>query len=200
MAWKLQDIIFPLFGSYEKLVDSNKDASDKGILERYNESIAVDFDTNLFPLIDKVRENVRDIQTLFSRYVAFFEDMLGITVFLSSDIEFRRRLARYAHRYYEIKGTRRGFEVLASLIGMTVVITEDFTYFSFDSPVLFDDPVRTFDIGKCGSYCTSYTADFTGVGVLTPEMESAIKNIVKFNEPINAVLTGLTYNGNSIPL
>lgn len=175
MAWKLQDIIFPLFGSYEKLVDSDKDASDKGLLERYNESIAVDFDTNLFPLIDKVRENVRDIQTMFIRYVPFFEDMLGITVFLSSDLEFRRRLARYAHRYYEIKGTKRGYEVLASLLGMTVVITEDFTYFSFDSPVTFDDPVRTFDIGKCGSYCTSYTLDFSGSAPSSPELTSAIK-------------------------
>lgn len=198
--WKLKDYIFDLFGSYEKLVDTNKDASGKGILERYNESIAVDFDTNLFPLIDKVRENVRDIQTMFVRYVPFFEELLGIDFFLSSNLEFRRRLARYAHRYYEVKGTKRGYEVLASLLGMTVVITESFLYYSFDSPVTFDDPTRVFDYGKCGSNCTSYTLDFTGSAPQTPELVSALKNIVKFNEPINAVLTNLTYNGNVIPL
>jgi P2-related tail formation protein len=115
------------------------------------------------------------------------------TLYLSSTLAMRRKILQKIAGYYQIKGTLWAYQLQLSVLGCTVVITEHYNDYGFDSPVTFDDTVRRFDM-KC-SMCSTYELAITGSGSLTAALEAAIRSIIKFNEPINAKLIALTYNG-----
>jgi len=192
----LKDTIFNrFFTRMDKKQDQNQDSNGKGTLERYVEIVGEDYDDNIYPLIRYALNNLIVAETLLDRYVTHREDSLGNDVlFLSPDLIMRRRIIRFWHRFVSIKGTIRAFEVLFAMLGITVVISENFDTGGFDSATTFDSDTRpTFDSGKC-SPCTSYEMELTGPA-LTEEIYNAIFSIIEFNEPINAILLALEYNG-----
>lgn len=192
--------IFKYFSKSDKRVDSNKDGNNKGTLERFNECIGADID-DLTPFIDSILDNLYNPETCFDRYVPYLESMTGFDIdkgliYLYQDLDWRRRVLKHVFRYYNIKGTKKGYEVLFQLLGITMSLTEYDNTNSFDSPLTFDSPGRVFDRGRCFG-CSGYTLDLVGP-TLTPELNAAILNIIKFNQPINAILQLLTYN--SVPI
>lgn len=192
----LKDKIFAIWYSlFDKRSDPNKDVDGKGTLERYNEIIAEDYDDNIKPFIANAHDNLVVPKTMLDQYIPSKElDYGNNLLFLSVDNEMRKRILAYWHRYVAIKGTRKGYEVLLCMLGITATITELFYQGGFDSPTTFDSDTRpTFDSGKC-SPCSSYELELTG-SVLTVDIYKAIFSIVEWNEPINAQLLSLEYNG-----
>lgn len=197
------DKLFDYFGAYDKRSDLNKDVNGRGIWERYNRAIGKSIDNECVTLIDNLMKNIYDPDTCFSRYVQYLESMLGYnkdlnTLYLSPAIPARRRMLKKILRLYQIKGTKRAYTLLFGMLGFGVTLVENFNDYSFDSPVTFDDPVRRFDM-KCDT-CSTYVINLTGGGPMTPELLQAVLSIIEFNQPINARLTGLNYNGINIVL
>ena len=199
MPTNLKERIFKTFFTlFDKVQDANKNAEDKGTLERYCELIGEDLDDNLIPFIDNAHDNLIVPLTMLQRYIADREISLGNNVlFLGTDDPMRRRIIKHWHKYVQAKGTLTNYNAMFAMLGVTAVINENLSGGGFDSPTTFDSDTRpTFDSGRCRP-CTEYDIVLTGPP-LTVEIYNAILSIVLFNEPINARLTNITYNGQSI--
>lgn len=196
--------IFPkFFTSHDKRTDSNKDVNGKGTLERFTEIVGKDLDENIMPLLDNLLLNIYPHDTAFDRYIPYLESMFGFkytnwNLYLSSAISMRRNVLAVIHRLHSIRGSYRGYEVCFSMLGMTIVLTEHPAGYGFDSIVTLDDVNRTFD-SNCPT-CSDYSLDLTGTITITPAVLQAIASIIEFNEPINARLRSLTYNGSPISI
>jgi hypothetical protein len=196
MASNLKNTIFERFYSiFDKVQDANKNVENKGTLERYNEVVGEDADDFVYPAIDGAFENLIIPRTMLDKYIVDRENSLGNNVlFLDFTPTMRKRILSHWHRYVNIKGTIRGYEVLFNMLGISITITEIWDTGGFDSATTFDSDSRpTFDSGKCKS-CSAYEIDLVGPPI-TSTIYAAILSIILFNEPINADLTGLTYNG-----
>lgn len=197
----LKPFIFSLFGDFEKTIDSNKDVAQKGTLERVQESLGEDYDEELATLIDNlVNYNVQPITASESMLPNIEADYGNVGILPAMSIANRRTAQRHILKYYAIRGTKKCYELLFNLLGFDAEITEFFAYYSFDSPVSFDDDARVFDLGKCAG-CSGYTINlirFSGSGPLTDEELAAITRIITFNEPINARLVSLLLDGETI--
>lgn len=200
MGW-FQDNIFRLFGNYDKASDVNKDITGKGTYERYNECIGVDIDDEIYPLIQNLYDNVKNPLTAFERFVPFIESGLGFnrdnnTLYVSSSLEWRRKIAQYKLRFDTRRGTIPSYVHMYALLGLDAIIQETYGQFGFDSLITFDHPVRVFD-QKCAP-CSTYSILLTGEPELTPELHEAILSIIRYNEPINARLSSVSYNGEDL--
>ena len=189
----VREKIFNLFGSYEKSVDINKDANDKGTYERFVEVCGKQIDELCTPLVEDLVANNIDPLTAYLKYYIYLEYTRGIGLNLYDTQEWRKRVLKYIHRWYEIRSTKRCYTLMFKMIGLDVVITEYFGTYGFDSPMTFDDDLRVFDL-KC-SPCSSYDLTLTGTVPPSAELDNAINEIIIFNQPINGKLTNWTYNG-----
>lgn len=193
MEFKLIDRLFNYFGPRAKSEDSYKDVNGKGINQRYQESIAQDYDDNISDLIDNGLDNLVVPKTLKSNLIPLTEYMLGGIVLISNSEAIRRKMIRFAHELYNVKGTFRGYEIPLKIIGFTLVeIIPTYPAGGFDSDTGFDDPVRTFDSNpNCG--CSKYTLQLTGSFAITDAILDAVSNIITFNQPINVELIEVIY-------
>ncbi len=192
----IKDKIFEYFGVSYKQKDTYKDNQGRGILERINRTIGHDIDENIIPLIDSLLSNIYVPNTLLDKLIPHLEESLGITLYLGEDL--RRKVIENIFKFYQVKGTVKGYEVCFYLLGYiaTLIIGNNETD-TFDDGGVFDDG-GTFDISTSGMLCKScinYSIELTGTTVVTQEVYNAVYSIVTFNEPINARLTGITLNG-----
>jgi len=201
----IKDTIFEeWFSHLDALTDANKNVDNKGTFQRFVESLAQDLDENIKPLLDDSFTNLVDPRTMLDKYLSLREAELGNDVlFLGSSIANRRKIIEGWHRFVSIKGTKRAYELFFDMLGLTYTVSEIFNTSGFDSGLGFDSSVRpVFDSGRC-SPCTFYAIELTGAA-LTDELLQTIYNIIEFNQPINAILGILRYNGvdliNIIPL
>jgi hypothetical protein len=198
------DKIFNYFSGEDKRTDTNKDVNEKGTLERYNESIGEDIDENIKPLLDYLLANVCEPITCYDRYVPYIESELGYSqevdiLFLGSTIARRRQVVQKILRYYPIRGSRRGYEVLFNLLGITLVsLTEYDIICGLDSPLTIDDDDRRLD--GCCDVCTRYSLELSGGVSITVDILRAIESIITFNQPIHAILEEVSYNGSPLGL
>lgn len=196
MAFLLKDTIFGFFGRRYKRKDSNKDLAGKGTFERYHESIGEDFDENELLLIQNFVANLVDPQTAFERFIPSLECMVGMDLpLLGEGIDKRRKLIQFSNSLYNLKGTPRLIRIMLKWLGFdTVTIQEFFKNSSFDSDTTFDSNSRpTFD-NFCDP-CFDYSIFLTGSVVIDQNILQSIFNILKFNEPVNATLRTVVYNG-----
>ncbi len=193
------DKIFTYFSRYEKSSDPNKDVNGKGTLERYNEIVGVDIDENLIPFIENLVKNVLEPQKCFANFVAVGEADMGVDLLLQDNLTYRRAILSVVSKLYQIKGTLKGYYTLFGKLGWSVVITEFFDDEGFDSPFLFDDFLRTFDMSQCPG-CSDYSLAITTPSGNPPTSSelAAVYSIIAFNEPINARLRTLTFNGSTL--
>jgi len=189
--------IFKFFGVYAKRQDTYKDVNGKGVKERYQESLGWEYDDDVSDLIDNLLNNIIVPATMKSNIIPLAEYNLGgIVVPLNND-NLRRKILRFAQRLYDIKGTLRGYIVLFNMIGITSVIIDLLSGTgTLDSGPL-DDPNRTLDSNNgCG--CIKYNLVLSGSISINDDVISAIYKIVDFNNPINAEVVQITYNGNPL--
>jgi hypothetical protein len=191
--------IWQYFGDYFHKNDSYKDAEGKGLLQRYNELIEEDIQSNIYPMMNSLLDNLLLASTMLDRFVGDLEYTVGLQLRFSDLISLRKNILKYIFYFYKIKGTRRGYEVLLRWLGFeSVVITEFWANGGLDSSVDLDDINRRFDSGGKCSGCSEYEIALTGSVAISPDLLRYIHNIVKFNEPINARLRRITYNGNDM--
>lgn len=196
----LKPIIFKLYGYAEKVYDSYKNPSfdNKGIFERYNESVAEDFDENIAPLINQFVDNTMQPSTAFFKFIPYLENMLGMNLVIYSEENRRRKYLSIINKLYDIKGTIPAYVIMLKWQGFSnVYIVEHEKASGFDSPVTFDDSRRRFDSGNCQG-CNEYSIQLEGNVVADSEILDRIYKIIEFNEPINAKLRSLTLNGDFI--
>jgi hypothetical protein len=199
---QFETYIFPeLFDPNDTANDINKDVDGKGTNERFNEAIGKAIDEDIMPYIDNLIPNIYNPDLCLDRYVVFLESMLGFNkelnaLYVSSDLATRRKVLRKILKLYQIKGTTRAYYILFSWLGLTAVITETDNTFGFDSSRTLDDPTRRFDL-KC-SGCSDYTIALTGAAAISDDLTAGIESIIAWNNPINARLTLVTYNGANI--
>jgi len=199
---KIIDIIFDFFTAEDKRNDPYKDENNKGIIERFNEVIAEDIDDNIISLVNNLIPNIHNPKECFNRYVPLLEQMMGFDydknlIYFYKSLEWRRRLLQGALNRYAIKGTKRGYSVLFSMLGMETNIIEYYQSTTFDTGT-FDNPTKVFDNSSTNK--TGYGVYLTGGINFTDEVEAAVINIIEFNEPINAELIEVTYNEQPVNL
>lgn len=196
----LENRIFAYFGIYAKRADTNKDGDDKGTLERFNELMGKDIDDNLMPLLVNLTKNLYEPKHMIEGYIPFLESMLGFelgkTLYMGTSADIRRKILPHITKYYNLKGTKRGYELLLGMLGLTITLTEVFGVFGFDSEIGFDDTFRRFD-SACPA-CSDYTLELEGEPAMTSSLIAAIKSVITFLEPINARLREVTYNGDPV--
>lgn len=190
------------FTTHDKVTDSYKNNQGKGLLERYNECIGADIDNELKPLIDNLLINILPPATALGRYVPFLESGLGFkrrtnNLYFSQNIQVRREILEVIDKLDGIRGTSTAYDILFAMLGMSsTTITEYPAGYGFDSHVTFDDDDRTFD-SMCPS-CSDYSIDLTGSLTINQQILDAITSIITYNQPINARLRDITYNGSSL--
>lgn len=198
MSYQLRYKIFQFFGVADKLNDPNKNAQNKGTQERTMETVAKFIDTDVTPLIDSLADNMLDPKLMLSQYINYAEYDKGVGLSFYNTDDWRRRVVRYIHRWYEIKGTKKCYNLMFAMLGISCVLTELFWVSGLDSPITFDDTDRVFDL-KCAT-CSRYTLTLTGGASLTPALEAAINEVIKFNKPLGAVLVALRYNATNLTI
>jgi hypothetical protein len=190
---------FGLMGTDWFRYDPNKDANNKGTIERVSESIWGYWDSELEPIVGDIVAVVVAPQTCNIEILEAIENSLaikpnGLNLYDSEYI--RRLVAQYIRRIVAIKGTKKSFKVLFNMIGFECEIVEDLTNYSFDSPITFDDPDRRFDMGGCNS-CTKFEVQIlsreNAPGTpLTDAQQAAANSIIEFCTPIDTKITQLT--------
>ena len=194
--FSLEAIIFDLFGARDKAEDLFKDISGEGLHERFLKLIAKDLDDNEIALANLLVENTGNPFTCLDRFVPYREATFGTPPFVPGIPE-RRKFIALIKEANRRKGTKWGYTILFTILGMTsITITEYPPVYGFDSPGTFDDPGRVFD-QKCRG-CSKYSVALTGYAPLTASLIQSISSIIDYNEPINARLEDVTYNGVSI--
>lgn len=193
----LKDRMVEFFTATDKRTDINKDSSGKGTLERFNALVGEYIDDEIYPLVDSIMANLYDPNSNFDRFIPVLEEMVGFhyenrLIYFDNSTYWRRRLLQGALKRYSIKGTIRGYVVLFRMLGLEAVITYSNVGGSFDTGT-FDDPLKTFDSFTFTVGASGYTVNLTG-SVPYTDVEQAVLNIIKFNEPINAHLTEIIYN------
>lgn len=195
----LKDTIFGFFTDYDKISDTYKDLSGKGLLERYNEAMGDQADEDLLPLVDNLVNTLLSVKLCEEKFLLYLEGRTGSRSLVSGSYiveEIRRAMLSKIISWYKIKGTKKLLLILLNMIGIDATITEEFNTYGFDSAVTFDDPLRVFD-QSCGE-CVGYTLDFTGPPVLDPAQFVVMMGIMRFNDPIDTYLRTGTYNGSEI--
>ncbi|WP_338761871.1 hypothetical protein WAF17_16440 [Bernardetia sp. ABR2-2B] len=190
--------IWEYFGiAYDKIDKQGVvDADGKGELERFNEIIGEDIDDNIEPLLDALIDNTMLADTMYDKFVALFETTIGMTMRLTNGIDLRKKVLKIAFQLYKIRGTSLGYEIPLRMLGFdSVEIVESWVISSLDSPLTLDDTVRRLDSGGRCQSCSGYELRLTGNIELTEEIMRAVGEVIEFNEPINARLTALLYNG-----
>lgn len=189
----LKEIIFDLFGVRDRRNDLFKNVDGKGLHQRFNELLADDLDANEISLINLLLENTANPFSCFEKYIPYREATFG-TPIMSSDIYIRRKIVAYIKEINKLKGTKIGYSMLFTMVGIaSTTIVEFPPVFGFDSPGTFDDDSRVFD-QKCKG-CSNYSIELTGTAPLTNSLLQSIAAIILYNEPLNADLLDVTYNG-----
>lgn len=194
MTFSLKDIIFDFFGIKDKLNDLFKDVNGKGLHQRFNEMLAEDLDENEIDKTNNVVKYTCDPQECMEKFLFYKEQAFGGLYAISSNPIIRRKILSFAVYLNRIKGTEESYQIPILLLGFTTVEIHEFDATNgFDSPTTFDDEERVFDM-KCAG-CGKYRINITGTISMTAGLLNSIINIVKYNEPINAKLENIYYNG-----
>lgn len=196
--FSVKDKIFGYFGRFYKRADTNKDTNDKGTLERYHEALATDLDNNIVFKINDLVDDVLIPSTVLEEFLPYLENNWGGSVDLNNDLELKRKVLKFIVPIYQVRGSKRSYEILLKLLGFhTVNIVELEPLGGFDSPTTFDSEDRTFD-SACPP-CSKYEIELTGSITVDMDVISSIYNVVEFCEPLNAILSKISYNGEELP-
>src|SRR5687768_4715927 len=123
--YKLEFRLFSFFGKNAKAKDTYKDVDKKGIWERYNEVLGSEYDDGIQDLLDNFVDRTIVPSKMKATLLPLMEYMLGGILFVSGLSSIRRKIIKYAHLLYNVKGTIRGFEIPLFMLGFTSVTIQD---------------------------------------------------------------------------
>ena len=174
----LKDIIFSrFFSKWDKKRDTYKDATGRGILQRYNELLAEEYDQYSSEALDKLIENTSVPSTLLPKFINYLEKQIG-SPYINSDLVLKRKLLRYLQKVYDIKGTKTSYELMYRLMGFDVdfylnagdALQRSNLYYvvpnsTFTGTAQITDGTTTYNL-KAGQrfYCRNATSSLVSVG------------------------------------
>lgn len=172
----------------------------KGLIQRFNEALAGDYDDYYTPLLLNLIANVQDPRTAFDKYLSYLETTSGQNVlFIGSNN--RRKVLHLLDRLYSIKGTEEGYRTLFRMIGFNADVADSGTFFYLDHEVAtLDWDARAFDskCSKCNDYILSLSRIDGNPTPLTNIEIQQVRSIILFNEPINARMVELLVDGDGV--
>lgn len=197
--------IFNQFPPRFKEEDTYK-VSGRGLFERLLYSMGKEWDDNLIPSIENLYLQT-DPTTCDSKFLNIISYFYGNPPNpLSYEDKYRILLSRITE-VNKIKGTAASYVLFFKLIGLDVTVNE------IEPLVIrYDSEGPVYDYGgirydsKCPK-CSDYTLDIVdlenlypefGADPIDPEILKLLIRMIKYVEPINARLTGITYNGTGI--
>lgn len=190
------------YTDYDRLSDPNKNAAGEGTKQRITQAIGSEIDESTVPLISDMQKNIFLTKDMLSKFIGHKESEAGYsrrwgTWFSAQTPAFRKNVARIIDRLYRIRCTKLCHEIMFAWLGFGVTITEVFGMEGLDTIDTFDMPLHTLD-SSCPR-CTTYEVYITGSGgSLTADDIEAITAILKFNQPVDAQIADIFYNGVSV--
>ncbi len=194
MAYTLRDKIFEFFGVDAKRSDSYKDVNNKGIYERYNESLGWGYDDILQDEVDNDIDYIVVPKTVKAQLIPIMEACLGGLVNVSDAELIRRKIMKYAMPLYRARSTQMGYIFPLRLLGFDTIEFVDLSSASSFDTGTFDDPDKTFD-QDLGCGCGEYKLVLTGPVTINQVILDAVQRIIIFNQPIDYKLTEVEYHG-----
>lgn len=200
MSFSLKNIIFTkLHPKPDKFYDPNKNldpqGQNRGTVQRYQETLGDDYDTEIQSLIDSLVQNNLDPEQAMSRFLPLLEYRMR-TVSITD----RRKALQYAIWWAMLRGTRRGYRVMLSAIGLILddlVELDPEGGFDVQNHTL-DEDKHTFDTAcpPCSEY-ELHLSTMSGV-TFDQDLKALLFNVIRFNEPINAVLAFVMVDGSLV--
>lgn len=190
----LKNQIFNYYGDFYAAYDSYKNDDGKGIIQRFNETLANDLDDNFLPFLTDFLNFIRVYSEIREDILPIVESSLGNIIKISDDILIRRKIIRFFSTIYKTKGTLASLKIIFYWLGFTNIedrITERFG--GLDSVLTFDDATRKFDSSLI--QLDFYSLIFYGNVILTNKMLEYIINVCEWNSPINSKLNKIIFNG-----
>lgn len=206
----LKDLIWGYFPWWYHEADTYKDGNNKGVFQRYLEALANEWDDELTPKLEGVRDLNDSINTddKFLRHLAWFLGNPPDMVY--SDARYRK-LLRYIHGVNIYKGTEEGYKRLFRLLGLGVsLVIHELVDYQYDNSLLnYDDTVNWYRYDSECPSCTEYsltlvdeegylTQVFTDLGANSQPVVDIIMALIKYVEPINMRLRLLTFGSDPI--
>lgn len=198
---RLSDYFFKTLPDYFYFYDSYKDASGKGILERYMSVIQEDSE-----ITEASITGLRDLPFPLStedKYLNNIAAFYGYPPDTYGNLTWYRNLLRNITDINRVKGSIEGFNRFFSCMGVTITVSATETpYINYDTGNLYDDN-HNYD-GYC-SPCSYLTIDIPDT---FPPFEEGIDDGVKLATqsifvylfPINAILQEFSYKSTVIDL
>lgn len=193
--------IFEHFPYYFRENDSYKDGDGYGLFQRYLTGLGSELDYELTNKIPGLLD-LNNAEVIASKHLVHLAAVLGNPPDTFGDETKYRKLLRYITTINKYKGTVRGYELIFGILGVNVVVEEiALTDYRYDSEFKYDDG-NIYD-GNCPP-CSKYNLIITDPDGNCPEIGEAssdpilmalLKAIIKYVEPINAVLASLSYGG-----
>lgn len=190
MAFSLKDIIWNLYGGWEQRSDTIKNATGKGVRQRYNELIAEEYDENTQALIDGLVSNLIQPFTMFASFLPYWEEIIGAPI-SGMSIADRRKFVAFAIKFNQAKGTITGLKLLYARLGVECEVLEVFDAGGFDAGGF--DVEGGFDKSECQQFCGNYTIQATGLLASSGVLTSLLLKLAMVNNPINAMITEIVY-------
>jgi hypothetical protein len=191
MSWFAQNLFTKWFTQYHKTEDSYKDLNDKGLLERYVQTIGQEIDTNILPYLENLQDNILNPKSIFAKLLPFREQELGVNLVYDDTVERRKQILSYWLRLVQIKGTKRGYEVCIRLMNFSGLIID-----TVDVITYFDNPLPSAGCNACYEYDVIVKGNKQ---VIDLTIVDAFFNLIEWNEPINCKLRFFIYNDTYVP-
>lgn len=197
-----KDWLFDTLPYYFRANDSYV-TGGKGLLQRFLMAIGEEIDDNIIiPLTNLF--NVYDAALIDEKLIVHLAEILGNPPDTFYDTNTYRRLLKYIPYINKYKGTAKGYEYLFRVLGVMATIEEDeLVDYKYDIGHQYDTSVK-YD-SQCPP-CSNYTLLITDADNNCPILADAptdpliynmLLNLIRYVEPINARLTGYSYNEGS---
>lgn len=184
-----------------KQTDTNKDVSNKGLLERYLEIFGDELDEGVIPFIETYLNQVDPTRAdfKFGPHIAYTlgnpPNLLGV------DARWFKVL-QYIVDCYKIKGTKKSYELWFGLWSLNAHLIqyqpEEVRYddwqvgHTYDNGHIYDNGCPTCSYYEIFVTTFEQTCEGGQISVpLTPELQALLEQLILLNEPINALLKGI---------
>lgn len=202
MATDLTDFLWNKFPEYYPENDTNKDINGKGTFQRFLSVFGLELTNEVINKLENFIDEL-DPYTADDVFLTQIAWALGNPPDILQDTEIYRTILSQIIKIYQIKGTKKSYELLFALLGFSVELDEIFPGDNqYDIGLIYDDDseeATTYDFNSCEVTCTPYDLLYTnlpgrGTDPLSSDQEDALKALITdLIEPLGAVLRDLTY-------
>ena len=193
--------LFNLFPYRFREEDTYKDGDGKGLLERYMQALGEELDEEVIPPISLIAE-LNDPELVSDKHLVHLADFLGNPPHTFGDDTKYRKLLKYLVKINQHKGTEEGYKLIFGVLGVDVTITEvEPTSNIYDDTLEYDSGnIYDSNCPPCSKYSLAIedpdgNCPEIGDAESDPVLYALLRKIIEYVEPINAMMTNLTYNG-----